>query len=1073
MTGRADMSPPSEGTGGRHNVEGERKVISVLFTDLVNYTSLTEKLDIEAVRDIVDSHFKLLIEAVNRYEGTVHQLLGDGMVAFFGAPAAFEDHAQRACYAAFAMQEAMRQYGQTVEKEYGVELKLRIGINSGPVLVGPVGSDQHTEYLAIGDTVNLASRLENASRPGGILISENTYSLARDYFDFEPIGEIGIKGRDEPMEAYRLVQVKATERRFDAAVARGLTRFVGREAELNALRRALAEVGTANGEVVGIAGEPGIGKSRLLLEFRESLKSEDVGYLEGRCLHYGSAMPFRPLMDIVQACFDLSDGDTEAVAKVRMSNSLAEMDESLLGYLPFFCEMLSFKVDDERLKGMENQYKRGKLFEGLTSLLLKKASIRPVVIAVEDLQWVDRASEEYLAHLRTRLAGHRILLLLLYRPEYASPWKSDPGCLEIHLDQLSPGNSSEFVQNILSDGDRAPEILELATAKAGGNPLFLEEFVHVLTDTGAVRKHQGRYVLDGAAATTGLPGTVQGIIAARIDHLPESLKSTLQIASAIGNEFDCTVLEDVTRLPDELKSQLETLQQLEFISRVSETSCAFKHALIQEVAYGTLLLKRRRELHETIGLAVEKLYSNRLNEFSEVLAYHFELSNSVDKATYYLRESGLKAMNRYAIDASHGYYLKAFEIISAKIEKTPEDQAALLDILLEWAEVHYYSGDEGSLLKLLERHEDLAASLGDKRRQAMLLGWSGICLYGAGRIRESYRRLRQGLALAEETGDPKAIAYNCAWLAWTCEVLGHLDEGFACAEKAMNACSQFEGDDYPYVKALGATGFLYSTSGKTQKALACAGTLHEVGEARGNLRSLAMSCLLAGWCHWNSGEAATALADCQKGLQLKADPFYLEMLRFALGYISIPTGRLQEGEAALNHVALVSRQCGLHILGWTAAALLGVVDISKGKMAKGFQAIEDASGNYRNNDANRCYATTEFVLGLVYSQMAAPDGPVKVSSLVKNPGFILTHAPFAGRRAIDHLTKSARTCRSCGFDSLLGMVYLELGRLYKKKGKKDLASENLTRAIELCRECEAAGSLKQAEDLLMSLERAR
>jgi class 3 adenylate cyclase len=1071
------LFPSNELGGGSSskpvNTEGEHKIISVLFTDVVNYTSLTDKLDLDTIREIMNDHFKLLIEAVNRYQGMVDQLLGDGMVAFFGAPKAYEDHAQRACYAALAVQEAMRQYGETIRKNHGIEFLVRIGINSGPVLIGPVGTEQHTEYIATGDTVNLASRLENASRPGGILVAQNTYLLVKDFFQFEPIGEIGVKGKEELIATYRLIQALKTERRFDAAIARGLTQFVGREREIEKLKVAFEKARDGNSQVVSIIGEPGIGKSRLLREFRGSLNFEDFNYLEGRCLHYGSSVPYLPLVDIIQAYFNIREEHSESDSKNKMMEKLIALDNSLINYLPFLYEMLSFRVEDERYSRMENQYKRSKLFEGIAQILLKEASTKPLIIAIEDLQWVDKASEEFLTYLIGYLSKNRIIILLLYRPEYQSNWFKQPNYLEIHLNQLSSSTSGRLLGSLLHDGEPTSELKEAVLTKTGGNPLFVEELIHSLLENRAIRKDGRYYSLNSLESTIKLPDTIQGIIASRIDRLPEGLKNTLQVAAVIGRDFSYSVLQDVTQLSDELKSQLETLQQLELIFQTGdfyEKACVFKHALIQEVAYQSLLQRRRKELHENIGRAIEKLYPERSEELAEVLAYHYQQSNNLDRAVYYLRKSGQKALVQYAIEESYRYYQQAFESLSNKASKTPQDQSILLDILLEWAEIHYYRGYFRALCDLMSTHQELAEISGDKSRHAMLLGWLGISLFAASRTRESYQVLHNAVTLAEESGDPKAKAYVCAWLPWTCCFQGYIDEGLAYAEKAIIVARSIEKSDYPYIKALGGKGYILSSAGKNRAALECGLELLEFGKVHGNLRSLALGYNMMAYYHLSSGEFEKALNDCRQGLKLKCDPFYSEMLIYMFGLICVIAGRFEDAEESLNQVMHDGRQFGIEQFEWMAAALLGLVLITKGQMAKGFHMMTESDNNLLKNGNKFCYTWTQYLFGMLYSQLAVPAAPVKISLLVKNFRFILRHIPFATQKAIVYFNNCAAICRDGGLTSISGMVYLELGRLYKIKGKKELAREKLSMAVKLCRDSETAGSLKQAEELLASLD---
>jgi class 3 adenylate cyclase/tetratricopeptide (TPR) repeat protein len=649
----------------KHQLEGERKVISALFADVVNYTSFAEKLDVEVVREIMNTYFKMLIELVCRYEGVVAQLLGDGIMVFFGAPLAHEDHAQRACYSALALQAATREYSESVQKQYGIDFKVRVGVNSGPVFVGTIGNDLHMEYLAIGNTVNLASRIQNAASPGCILVSGNTYYLVKYFFNFETIRDVAIKGKEEPIEAYELLDAKKTESRFDAAVLKGLSRFCGRAPELAGLNKVLSKVENGNGQVVGIMGEPGIGKSRLIREFRESLTPGEGTFFEGRCLHYGNSIPFKPLIDILRSFFKIEEGDTESRTKEKIIAKARQLDEQMVSDLAFIYEIFFLNIEDKSYFNIEPEHRRNKMFSTITRLLAKESSRQPVIIVIEDLHWIDEISEELLAYLIQKLKNSPILFLLSYRPEYAPSWKNQPGYSQIHLSQLSPPNSSELLQSLLSDGEPAPELATLVLAQAGGNPLFVEEYTYTLLEEGTIRKDDGHYSLNALPSSIKLPDTLQGIIASRIDRLPEALKNTLQVASVIGRDFSYEVLRAVLQKPQKLRNQLENLENLEFIvegSVFSETEYTFKHALIQEVAYGGLSNKKQQELHENVARVIEKLYPDRLEEFLDVLAYHFRNGLSSDKALDYSIRAGNRAQATFANQAAIEYFKKALEL---------------------------------------------------------------------------------------------------------------------------------------------------------------------------------------------------------------------------------------------------------------------------------------------------------------------------------------------------------------------------------------------------------------------------
>jgi class 3 adenylate cyclase len=383
----------------RSTIEGERKLVTVLFADVANYTSISEKLDPEGVHQIMDGCFKILMDEIHKYEGTINQFTGDGVMALFGAPVAHEDHAQRACYAALAIQSAVTAYGERIKREQGQDFKMRIGLNSGPVIVGAIGDDLRMDYTAIGDTTNLASRMEGMAGSGTVMVSTNTYKMARDFFVFETVGKVPVKGKEQPQEAYELIKASEVETRIEAAAARGLTKFVGRGPEMKVLKTAFEKAKSGAGQVVGIVGEAGVGKSRILLEVRNMLSDDENTYLEGRCLHYGGAMVYLPILDILKSYFEIKEGEQEIVIKKNMKEKVLQLHEKLKNALPAFEDLLSLTIEDE-------------------------SRHKPLVLAVEDLHWIDKTSEEFLDYLIGWLANARILLILLYRPEYTHLWGS-------------------------------------------------------------------------------------------------------------------------------------------------------------------------------------------------------------------------------------------------------------------------------------------------------------------------------------------------------------------------------------------------------------------------------------------------------------------------------------------------------------------------------------------------------------------------------------------------------------------------------------------------------------------------
>jgi class 3 adenylate cyclase/tetratricopeptide (TPR) repeat protein/energy-coupling factor transporter ATP-binding protein EcfA2 len=1056
----------------RKSIEGERKLVTVLFADVANYTSISEKLDPEEVHQIMDGCFKVLMDETHRYEGTIDKFTGDGIMALFGAPVAHEDHAQRACYAALAIQKAIGEYGDKLDKECGVEFKMRIGLNSGLVIVGSVGNDLRMDYTAIGDTTNLASRMETRAKPSSVLVSEDTYKLAKDFFKFEPVGEVEVKGKEEPVEAYQLMEVGEVETRIGASVARGLTKFVGRQREIAALKDAFEKVQSGSGQVIGIVGEAGVGKSRLLLELRAVLPEQTHTYLEGQCLHYGGSMAYLPILDILRAYFDVEERDREFVIKKKIIDKLIQFDGNLKEILPPLHEIFSLKIEDEEYPKLDLQKKREMTFEAIRDLLIRESQNRPIILALDDLQWIDKISEDFMTYLIGWLANARILLIILYRPEYTHLWASKSCYNQIRVDQLTADTSAELVQSLLVGGDLAPELRELILTRAAGNPFFMEEFTHTLLENGSIQKKDHQYVLSRKASDIQVPDTIQGIIAARMDRLEDNLKRTMQVASVIGRDFAYRVLQTITGTREELKSYLLNLQGLEFIYEKSlfpELEYIFKHALTQEVAYNSLLLKRRKEIHERIGKAIEELYPDRLEEFYEALAFHFEQGESRDKAIDYHIRSGEKSSDRYAVEEAHRHFQEAFDILFGKPGRTKDEDCLLIDLLIKWAYVFFFRGDFRGLNDLLNAHKELAESLNDKARLGMFYAWLGLAIYARGKVKDSYEYLKKALRLGEETGDQQLIGYAYTGLTWTCAELGLLNEAIAFGERAQEISQSFESDHYLYFESQGGLGIAYSFMGATKRALASGKAILEYGQRHTSIRSLVMGHYITGVAHQLGGDITSAIESLRQAVEVSADSFYDQFAKSALGACYALNGQLQEGEDTLQEVLAYSREFGSEGIGTYSQAILGVLLIAKGQMNQGLGLVEDAQRECLENGRKYLYALSYYLLGKLYLQIVEGAAPVSVSLVLKNIGFLIKNVPFAKQKATENFKKTIEIAGEIGAKGLMGMAYLDLSLLHKAKSEKDKAKECISMATRLFEECDAETYLAQAKEVLESL----
>ena len=705
----------------RASMEGERKQVTVLFADVSGFTSLSEDMDPEQVRDIMKQCLGAMSEEIERYEGTVAHFLGDGVMALFGAPIAHEDDPQRALHAALGIRERLRDQARKMRQQ-GLEFDVHLGLNTGLVVVGRIGEDLSMEYTAMGDTVNLASRMQSTAGPGAIRVAESTYRLTEGYFDFQPLGEVEVKGKKQAVKAYELLRAGRAKTRLGVSVARGLTPFVGRESELQQLLKCYERVKKGQGQVVGIVGEPGVGKSRLVLRMKEAIPQDECTCLQGECLHYGESIPYLPVLDILRSYFGLEEGESEPTAKKRMKEKVRRLDHRLENLLPPLHDILSLKVEDEPYLKLEPQRKRERTFEAVRNLWIRESQSRPLIVIVEDLHWMDKTSEEFLDHVIGRLLGARLLLLLLYRPEYSNPWTSKTYYSQIPLDEFPPNTSTQMVQALFREGRAAPELSDLILKKAAGNALFIEEFTRALLDRGYVRRSDGQYALAIEQSEIHVPETIQGIIGARIDSLEEDIKETLQVASVIGREFPLAILERVLTGERGLEDHLSALQRLELVYEKSvfpEMEYVFKHALTQEVAYNSLLLKKRRDIHSRIGKAIEEFHPDRLEEFCEVLAHHYAKAEDWEKSHQYLVMSADKATLSYSAGEGFRFIKEAVDAL-ARLPACEENKRRSVDLRVRMATAGLALGYPEGTLTIFQEGERLAGELGDERSRARL-----------------------------------------------------------------------------------------------------------------------------------------------------------------------------------------------------------------------------------------------------------------------------------------------------------------------------------------------------------------
>ena len=588
----------------RSALEGERKQVTVLFADLKGSMELLAERDPEEARQLLDPVLERMIEAVHRYEGTVNQVMGDGIMALFGAPIAHEDHAVRACYAALRMQETVTRYGDEMQRSHGVPVQIRVGLHSGAVVVRAIDSSLHMDYTAVGQTTHLAARMEQMAKPGSVLTTGETLRLAEGFVQVKALGPVAVKGLADPVEVFELVGASSTRTRLQAFAARGLTRFVGRQAEIEALRQALEHAGTSHGQVVAVIGEPGVGKTRLVYEFIRSHHTHNWLVLESSSVSYGKATAYLPVRDLLKAYFQIDDRDDGRKIREKLTGKLLTLDATLGPTLPAFLALLDVPVEDRHWQALDPTQRRQRTLEAIKGLLLRESQVQPLLLVFENLHWIDAETQAVLDSLIDSLPTARLLLLVNYRPEYQHGWGSKTYYTQLRLDPLPPTSAEELLQALLGDDPSLVPLKRLVIERTEGNPFFLEESVRALVETRVLVGERGAYRPLQSLDRLQVPATVQAVLAARIDRLPPEEKRLLQTAAVIGTEVPFALLQAIGELSEEeLRRGLGHLQAAEFLYETSlfpELEYTFKHALTHEVAYGSLLQERRRALHARI-----------------------------------------------------------------------------------------------------------------------------------------------------------------------------------------------------------------------------------------------------------------------------------------------------------------------------------------------------------------------------------------------------------------------------------------------------------------------------------------
>lgn len=1029
---------------------------------------MMEEYDPEDVQTLMASITDSSIQIIKAYNGHIERIIGDEILALFGLPTAHEDDAIRAIKAAREIHASvMNIKAATIQLKEPVAM--HTGINTGLVVTARSAPVDGTFDLS-GDAVNIASRLSDMARPDEILVGPETYRQAFGFFDFDAKPAMRIQGKKRSISIYAVKDEKlrplAGQRKLNLFAA-----LVGRQKELDQLHQAMGGLEAGQGAIISIVGEAGTGKSRLLHEFEKSLADKRITWITGYAFAHTQQVPYFPLAGIVRRWLEL---DGSATAK-EMSTGIARRVGELLGpdaeEIPIIQGLLGQEV--QATDGMSPEEWRKRLKSAMLNLLSAIARQTPTIFCMEDIHWGDAASFKLLkdiifnfeqpALVICTTRPHASLFTIHEQEMIASIYK------EIRLFELSPAETENMMESMLDTESLPEDLRRLIRHRAEGNPFYLEEILNALVESNTLAFEDGRWQMNRAFKETDIPSTIHGIIASRMDQLDPEDRRILQEAAVIGRSFLYDLLKRISVHGDEVDSGLYKLERAGLIKSRAlhpEMEFIFKHALIQEVSYGSLLRRERQRVHERIGRTIERIYQDRLSEFDETLAIHFQKSLATDKATDYLIRSGTKALRRCALDESDQYFKTAKSMLEQQQLATVETKRRLLDVVNQWAFVFYYKGLNRELLELLKHQQPLLDGLGDPVREGFHWAWLGCTLWHRHRFAEAYDSLIKARRLGEKAGHPYLTGYASTWLSWPCTELGRFDEAIESSEQAealfVDGLVQ---DAYIYFNGLTSKAYAYWHKGDALRTGRIGDRLIKFGNRHGNVRSLVCGHCCQGWKDLIVGDLDAATACFEKAVEISADPWYSQFPKLALCYGAISNGNIDAAQPLLDQLIAFSDTNGAEFVGDPARFFKALTTILSGQVTDGLEVMEGLLAQWQSDGCRLRRLSCGYVMARVYSILF--QGAMQSTGSPDSPQI---------RTMADNCIRWYRTCVSeaqhMGAQVMEGQALLGLGNALAALGKRVQAAGLLNQSIDVLANANASHHLEQARASLAALQTA-
>ena len=1062
----------------RSAIEGEKKLVTVLFADVVNYTSIIENLSPEEVHQIMEGFFKILMDEIHKYEGTINQFTGDGVMALFGAPVAHEDHAQRACYAALAIQTAMGDYSGTLKKKRGIDFKLRMGLNTGPVVVGSIGDDLRMDYTALGDTTNLAARLQQNAEPNSILIADTSYKLISKHFATEQFGELKVKGKDEPVLTYTLRRARGTRTLMDIAAEIGLSPLTGRAEELNRLYQLWDLSKKGHGQVVFIVGEAGIGKSRLTFELHRSLSKEKITWLEGHATACAKNMPFSALIDLLKRNFRIEEGDSEETVIRKIDEGMRFLGEETKGRAPYIKFLFSVDPGHSLIQSMDAQGRRRMIFDSIRLMTIHGSKFRPLILMLEDLHWIDGDTEDYLKYVIDSLAVLPVLLILTYRPGYVNPFGERTFFNRIYLKALDREESLDLTKAVFGV-EKLPEFIKpLILERAEGNPLYIEEITKSLEEMGTFKGVEANgAVIDSDQLQ--IPTSIQDIIMARIDRLLEDQKNALQISSVIGRKFAYKLLERIANLKKKAADILGDLVSLELIYQTQfypELIHMFKHALTQDVVYNSLLASKRKIIHAKVGRAIEELYTTRLAENFEIIAYHYERGEVWDKAIEYLILSGEKALRNMANPSAYAFFEKAIGICNQHgIDLSLNQEYAIYQ---SKANTEFNMGRVNAAEKDFFKARQIAVRMGDQNKEAESISMAGWSLAVGKKFEKATTTYEEAISFGRQIGNPIIEGRNLVGIGVIKLYLGEVQKAKEYIEKAIKI-GKITNNPLLLTFSYSIRAFQYPHHGiPDDEAIEYLNNSIPVLKSVLNVRACVHIYLITGYTEACKGDYSASLSNFREGIKFaKETGEFLSRAKLLnyLGWVYSDLGWISEAKKLNEESYRVALETGS---GSEEAEMNAIVNLSENALDEGDYAraekyIEALSAKAKTDPGyltmkHRWETRQLCVSGKIYIHKGNPDEAVQcaqrayeIAERTLNKRGLVKANRLMGQiymrmreftKAEKKLNEAISIAKDAGNPSQLWRTYFALGKLNEAQGLNQDAIDQYRDAYQVIEE---------------------